>query len=336
MDKCITLLLPLFFLLLGGGCAEESSSENSAQTEESLRLPLFHGAQPLPEADSFMVDVGDTRLFVTTMGSGPAVLIIHGGPGMSHHYLRPFLDYLSRGFRLIYYDQRLSGQSDPECDTSLVTLNQWVEDIEAIRESVGVEHMSLITHSWGTRVGLRYAAIYPDQVRNIVFLNPVGLNPVHVQTAVSTLQSRITAQDQLARQKATSSESYQRGDRDAYLAAYRLSFAQQIYQKDILDSIRLYIPDRAPVRQQSLARLYRDPALQLYNDYSFLDRIQAPSLVVRGAYEANPQAAIDEMMLHLSNSRQLEIPGCGHFSFLEKPLALALELEPFLLKNQAM
>ena len=293
-------------------------------------IPLYHDEGLLPETDTSYVETGDTRLYLEQAGEGQTIVMIHGGPGMSHHYFRPTFDYLSKGYHLVYYDQRLSGQSDASCDTSKVTYSGWVEDLESVRQSAEAEQLVLISHSWGARIAIRYAEKYPDRVKGIVFLDPVGLSPEVVQEAGSVLQGRLTSSDQLAQQKIILSPEFKAGEKEAILKAYRFSFAQNVFRRAILDTLNLYIADQPIHRQQQLGLLFRDQASSIYNDYNMLPFIEAPSLIIRGSYDATPLSSITKMDSLLPRSTLKIIQDAGHFSFIEVPEETASSIVRFL------
>lgn len=264
------------------------------------------------------------------MGQGPAIIFVHGGPGLSHHYFRPAMDYLAREYELIYYDQRLSGLSAAECDSSKVTLAQWVEDLESVRKGINRDSVILISHSWGARIAIRYAEKYPEHLKGMVFMNPVSLSPEYAQAALATLQSRITLEDQHKQESLMNSEAFKNGDPSVIKKLYTNSFAQNIFDKTIIDSLNLYIPDRATARQQLMGLLYRDPQVSVYNDYNLLGAIATPSLIIHGSYDASPIAAVEMMDEKLPNSQLEVIQESGHFSFIERQKRVEKELVQFL------
>lgn len=276
------------------------------------------------------INPGDTDLHVLRMGQGPAIIFVHGGPGLSHHYFRPAMDYLAKEYELIYYDQRLSGLSAAECDSSKVTLNQWVEDLESVRKGIHRDSVILISHSWGARVAIRYAEKYPEHLAGLVFMNPISLSPDYAQTALATLQGRITLEDQHKQETLINSEAFKNGDISAIKKVYTNSFAQNIFDKTLLDSLHLYIPDRTTTRQQMLGLLYQDPQATVYNDYNILGQIPTPSLIIHGSYDASPVAASELIVEKLPNARLTVIEGSGHFSFIEQKSTVREKLVQFL------
>ncbi|MFF0266486.1 alpha/beta fold hydrolase [Kribbella sp. NPDC004536] len=137
-----------------------------------------------------LTEIRDTRLYVDQHGDAdaPPVLFIHGGPGAgSYDFLKLQGERLSHSFHLIGVDQRGVQQSDPL--TGPVSELDLVADYEALREKLGIAQWSVISHSYGGRIALRYAAMHPDAISKVVFENP-GWDMV---LATETLVGRGTA-----------------------------------------------------------------------------------------------------------------------------------------------
>lgn len=107
-------------------------------------------------AEGRSVPVGDTRLWVLELGDGYPLLLLHGGPGLDHTQFRPWMDPLSRRFRLVYVDQRSQGRSDPS-DERTWTLRQMAEDVSMLAEAMGLERYAVLGQSFGSFVALQHA-----------------------------------------------------------------------------------------------------------------------------------------------------------------------------------
>ncbi len=107
-------------------------------------------------AEGRYVSVGDTRLWVLEMGEGHPLLLLHGGPGLDHTELRPWLDPLADRFRLVYFDQRGQGRSDP-IDPATLSLDRLVADIDALAGALGLERFAVLGVSFGSFVALQHA-----------------------------------------------------------------------------------------------------------------------------------------------------------------------------------
>jgi proline-specific peptidase len=106
--------------------------------------------------------VNGTSLYYRIEGDGDPVVVLHGGPGMSHEYLLPHLAFLADGHRLIFYDQRASGNSPIEVPPESVNIENFVRDLEGIRACFEIERVTLLGHSWGGLLAMHYAAAFPE------------------------------------------------------------------------------------------------------------------------------------------------------------------------------
>ena len=100
----------------------------------------------------------------------PPLVLLHGGRGMSENaFLRNRNAALERGFTVVYWDQRGAGKSfDPAIPRSSMTVERFVADldelVEAVRARVGQERVAIFGHSWGSLLGVLYAARFPEKV----------------------------------------------------------------------------------------------------------------------------------------------------------------------------
>ncbi|MGY0505996.1 prolyl aminopeptidase [Luteimonas sp. e5] len=98
---------------------------------------------------------------------GKPVVLLHGGPGGGcNASMRRFHD--PARYRIILFDQRGAGRSTPHAD--LVDNTTWhlIEDIEKLREMLGVERWQVFGGSWGSTLALAYAQKHPERVTELV------------------------------------------------------------------------------------------------------------------------------------------------------------------------
>jgi len=102
--------------------------------------------------------------------ANPLLILVHGGPGFPEtRLLRYFNAPLEKGFTVVYWDQRGTGKSfDSKIDKSSMTVEQFIADlnelVDAVRKRFGKNKVSLYGHSWGSALGVLYAARFPDKV----------------------------------------------------------------------------------------------------------------------------------------------------------------------------
>jgi pimeloyl-ACP methyl ester carboxylesterase len=96
-------------------------------------------------------------IYYKSFGSGPPLLILHGGPGASHDYFLPHLVPPARRNRLVFIDERGSGKSAKLERSAEYTVENMVEDVEAVRQSLRLGKISLVGHSCGGVLAQAYA-----------------------------------------------------------------------------------------------------------------------------------------------------------------------------------
>ncbi|GAB3290437.1 alpha/beta fold hydrolase [Hymenobacter tenuis] len=128
------------------------------------RKPLSNGTPRITTSDG-------VTLFTKISGQGLPCVFVHGGPGawsgMPEALAGPSLE---DKLQMIWYDQRGSGrsQNDPNHDYSLARM---VQDLEELRQQLGLETWVVMAHSFGGTIATEYAARYPQRVRGLVLLN---------------------------------------------------------------------------------------------------------------------------------------------------------------------
>jgi len=128
----------------------------------------------------------DTRLFVAEGGQGDSIIVIHGGWGAEYSYLVPALKPLFDQFHFTFYDQRGSLRS-PAPD-STISLQQFVSDLEQLRQELGISKVTLLSHSMGSYLSYAYLKEHPEHVKGLALLGPVlptGVNRDKKQSADS-------------------------------------------------------------------------------------------------------------------------------------------------------
>src|SRR5438309_8372310 len=109
------------------------------------------------EARETFVEVPGGRVWTQVVGGGERIplVVLHGGPGFPHDYVRSLED-LADERMVVFYDQLGCGRSDRPDDPSLWTLDRAVAEVAAVREALGLERMHLFGNSWGGWLAMQY------------------------------------------------------------------------------------------------------------------------------------------------------------------------------------
>lgn len=109
--------------------------------------------------------------------AGRACVVLHGGLGVDHHYLRPGLDRLADRLRLVYVDQRGHGQSGRppglrglNAEVGVPAVGQLADDADALAGHLGLDQVLVLGHDWGGFVALEMALRHPERVAGLVIV----------------------------------------------------------------------------------------------------------------------------------------------------------------------
>ena len=113
-------------------------------------------------------------------GSNPPLILLHGGPGFTEMRLfRHFNAPLEKCFTVVNWDQRGAGKSfDRKIPKSSMTVEQFIADldelVDTVRKRLGTRKVTIFGHSWGSALGVLYAARFPDKVAAYVGSGQIG------------------------------------------------------------------------------------------------------------------------------------------------------------------
>lgn len=141
--------------------------ERTAGQIGAVATGLYPAVEPF---DRRMIDMGDGhRIYVEQCGNpaGRPVVVLHGGPGGgASPFMRRFFD--PAHYRVVLFDQRGCGRSQPLAAVALNTTGHLVADIEAIRDTLGLGPVLLFGGSWGATLALAHAEAHPTSVSGLI------------------------------------------------------------------------------------------------------------------------------------------------------------------------
>jgi proline iminopeptidase len=142
------------------------------------------------EAGSRLIEVPGGRVWCEVVGAGERLplVVLHGGPGFPHDYVRS-LDALADERPVVFYDQLGCGRSDRPDDPSLWTTERAVAELVAVRRDLGLDAFHLLGHSWGSMLATDYALTRPGGIVSLILASPCISIPRWVEDATRFRQA---------------------------------------------------------------------------------------------------------------------------------------------------
>ena len=266
--------------------------------------------------------VRGVTLFERRIGAGPPTVVLHGGPGAHHDYLRPGFDRLARRRTLIYYDQRGGGRSPVSRETP-VGWREHVEDLEALRGLWRVERLAVAGYSWGALLALLYALEHPDRVDRLGLVSPA---PVWLG-ARAEFERRLAARNAAPEIEAARREARERnlggGNGEEYRRRmFELSVAGYFHDWRRAGELT---PFRITGRTQQ-------EVWESLGDFDLRPRLAGlavPAVILHGEDDPIPMET-SEALARILRAPLHRLPACGHVPYIEAPEAFSAILDEFL------
>ncbi|MBT8231950.1 MAG: proline iminopeptidase-family hydrolase [Saprospiraceae bacterium] len=180
--KYFSIVLCIGFLLVSCQSPQNESVDcvkTSTYLDNSFQGDAFLGGIKMIKVNT---PKGDFNVWTKRIGNNPTmkVLLLHGGPGMTHEIYESFEGYFPQeGIEFYYYDQLGSYYSDQPDDLSLWDLPRFVEEVEQVRQALKLDETNfyLFGQSWGGILAMEYALKYQENLKGLVISNMVASIP---------------------------------------------------------------------------------------------------------------------------------------------------------------
>lgn len=253
-------------------------------------------------------------------GEGPVLVCHGGGPGFSSLYLGD-LAGLGDEVELVLLDPRGTGDSTRPSDSCAYAIEDYVSDLEELREHLGLERMQLFGHSHGGIVAIAYAARFPERVGRLILASTLArFSPEQeaaMAVAVEGHANEPWYEDARAALEAEEAGDFESDEELAELVLREFPFYFARYG----DDERAYLETlRSDTPNADALRLFNQEQVPTFDLRPRLARIAAPTLVITGEEDfiTGPLSAA-ELSEGIAGAETVLLPGCGHFIFVEAP-----------------
>ena len=284
-----------------------------------LTLAACERPKPAPVAATLPADeahlaVPGGRIWykVTGSGRGTPVILLHGGPGFSSFYLKPF-EELGNDRVVIRYDQLGGGKSDTTSDTTLFTIPHFVAELDSLRAHLGYDKVDVFGHSWGTILAVEYYRAHPTHVRSLI-LGSAALDIPAWEKHARDLTKTLPDSSQRAIQVREAAHQFDAPD---YQAAIDQFYGMYVWRHPVaadLDSTLKTVNMAIYNYMQGPSEFTITGTLKYYDVTGFLKDIKVPVLYTVGEFdEANP-VTIRRFAGMTPGARVVVLPGAAHMT----------------------
>ncbi|MCL5260930.1 MAG: alpha/beta fold hydrolase [Gammaproteobacteria bacterium] len=276
------------------------------------------------------ISVKHGKIFYQKFGAGSPIVILHGGPGLDQSYLLPQMLELSKDHEIIFYDQRGSGKSlNTPLTLDYINIDQFYDDLEALRKRLGLKQFILLGHSWGSTLAMYYAAKYPNYISKLILLNSAPVNFVGLRMLMSEFKKRtIPINNKIT--ALTNYNEFEKLNTQEVINLYRILFSVYFYDASKVNKLTLQMNKVSAVSGFKVMDLISASQGPDFNLLPILKTIKAPTLIVHGAEDIMPTQIAQQINDGIPNSQLVYLPECGHFSFVEQPTGLFAAIQQFL------
>lgn len=246
--------------------------------------------------------------------NGIPIIVLHGGPGFSHTYLKPLTQAwhkLSENRPVIFYDQRGTGNSTINNSIGTCTLVDQINDLDALRNQLGYSQIILLGHSWGGFLGMAYTARFPERVKKLILVGsaaPCFKETIFLQKYVfPEIQERrnnLAFEVELGNQEAINLDSMEK---------FSMLFYSPEKKDETLSSVGniSYNYEVHKALRDDIDRFDLTPELQKFNQQT---------LVITGRFDMNVAPLVAYRIHKLIPDSKYEVfEYSGHLPFFEEP-----------------
>lgn len=301
-------------------CGGETKQDNAQQNTEIAIETIEEN-----------VSINGVSHFIKKIGSGEPIVVLHGGPGLFHDYLAPHFQKLAESYQVIFYDQRGCGKTDFPKDTSSINVDQFVEDLEAIRTHLKIEKLTLAGHSWGAILAVNYGKKYPDNLKNLILISPAPSNSEYFDQMFRNMQSKRSDEDIKNLVKVMSSKDFDKRKPETVLEAIKIGDKVNLADQTKIDE--LYAPMKFTEQTANNMLIVNSIMEKNFFNYNIAENmtvIACPTLIILGDLDNVPFASSQLLQDNLQNARLEVLQHAAHYPFFEAQKEFNASVKNFL------
>jgi proline iminopeptidase len=262
---------------------------------------------------------GTFHIWTKRFGNNPKikVLLLHGGPAATHEYFECMEGFLpAEGIEFIYYDQLGSAYSDQPKDKNLWTTDRFVEEVEQVRQALGLnkDNFYLLGHSWGGILAMEYALKYQQHLKGVIISNMMSSASEYVAYADNVLSKQM---DPAVLKEIKAIEAKGDFKNPRYMELLMPNFYTQHICRlkewpDPVNRAFARLNEEIYVLMQGPSEFGLSGRLEKWERKSDLKNIAVPTLVIGSRYDTMDPAHMKWMSTQVQNGSYLYCPNGSH------------------------
>lgn len=277
------------------------------------------------------IEVTGGKVWVRVVGEGAKtpLLLLHGGPGVPSYYLNP-LAKLSEDRPIIFFDQLGCGRSERHTDTTLMTINAYVDQLEELRKALELKSFYLYGQSWGTMLGIDYYLKYPKSIKALILSSPALSATMWAQDAdvlIATLPDSIQA----AINTSVQTGIYDTPEYQQAIAVFYQNFmARKLPWDANMDSTFAGMNQDIYSHMWGPSEFNPTGNLKNYDQTQRLSEVKVPTLFISGEFDEARPETVQYYQSLVPDSKFVEIKNAAHITMHDNPSADISAIKEFL------
>jgi proline iminopeptidase len=273
------------------------------------------------------VGKGDgVRLSYRVVGQGEPLVVIHDGPGYEKTMMYEGFDSLAERMKVIYYDQRGCGDSEPLSPLTPVGIADNVNDLEALRTYLHLGKISIAAHGWGAIIALEYARKFTMNVDSVILITPIS--PFAPDERFESILERLPKVERDHMSETLKHPLYTTLDKREQVM--RRVIPHLFHRKEAANGFNL-----TDLKISPDVNIRLGGELKSLDMFSVLDDVAVPVLVIIGRHDIS--TTVRDQMAYvdgINTASVIVFNGSGHFPFLEEPDIFANVATEYLLERR--
>lgn len=269
---------------------------------------------------------GTFNVWTKRTGNNPKikVLLLHGGPAITHEYFEIFDSYFPKEeIEYYFYDQLEAGNSDHPNKPALWSIEHYVDEVEQVRQALHLDNKNfyLVGHSWGGILAIEYALAHPDALKGLVISNMMASIPVYNKYAHEVL---MPAMDQKALAEILKLEAAKQYDSPRYLELLLPNYYQEHILRMPVDQwpepltrAFSHINQKVYQAMQGPSEMGASGILAKWDRFADLPKLTMPTLVIGAKHDTMDPAYMEKMAGQLKRGRYLLCPDGSHLAMYD-------------------